>query len=221
MNSSVPYRLERFEETWLYVERALRSHAFGAAATADMRQRVSAHDNMRRGMRCRRERGNLGDQLLDDGAPERVEVLGHQNERARAADNVVLVVFLEAARRIGMLGVPRHRPVAQDDEPIDDDPFGNGLIARKLYVTARRVGAVAGDVDGTASGAEWGTLQLSGRELDAAADRGTVGERARQFQELIAEFACRVGAVDDGPINHELLCTKTRPFDEAKGDALL
>src|SRR5262249_46025594 len=78
-----------------------------------------------------------------------------------------------------------------------------------------------GHGEGTGSGAEWGTLQLSGRELDAAADRGTVGERARQFQELIAEFACRVGAVDDGPINHELLCAKARPFDEAKGDALL
>src|SRR5262245_59864670 len=169
-------RLERFEETWLYVERALRSHSFGAAATADMRQQVSAHDNMRRWIRCRRERGNLGDQFLDDGAAERVEVLGHQNERARAADNVVLVVFLEAARRIGMLGVPRHRPVAQDDVPIDDDPFGNGLVAGKLHVAARIVGAVIGDVDGTARGAEWGTLQLSGRELDAAADRGTVGE---------------------------------------------
>ena len=126
---------------------------------------VSAHQTLRRG----RERGNLGDQFLDDGAAERVEVLGHQNERARAADHVVLVVFLEAARRIGMLGVPRHRPVAQDDEPIDDDPFGNGLIARKLYVTARIVGAVAGDVYGTASGAEWGTLQLS--EAIPGADR--------------------------------------------------
>src|SRR5262245_17692667 len=74
-------RLERFEKTWLYVERASRSRSFGAAA-ADMRQRVSAHDDMRR----RRERGNFSDQFLDDRPAERVEVLGHQNERPRAAD---------------------------------------------------------------------------------------------------------------------------------------
>src|SRR5262245_34712415 len=92
-------RLERFEKTWLYVERALRSRSFEAAAEAGMRQRVSAHDDMRR----RRERGNFGDQFLDDGTAERVEVLGHQNERARTADNVVLIVLLERSeeRRVG------------------------------------------------------------------------------------------------------------------------
>src|SRR5262245_66141206 len=93
-------RLALFERMSLYVDRALRSRSSGAAAGADLRQRVSAHD-----MRHRRERGNLRDQFLDDGAPERVEVLGHQNEGTRAADNIVLIVFLEAARRVGMLGI--------------------------------------------------------------------------------------------------------------------
>src|SRR5262249_56343814 len=51
-------RLERFERTWLYVERALRSRSSEAAADAGIRQPVSAHDDMKR----RRGRGNFGDQ---------------------------------------------------------------------------------------------------------------------------------------------------------------
>src|SRR5262249_14431274 len=111
-------RLERFERTWLSLGRALRSRSSEAAAGADMRQWVSAHDDMRRA----REPGNFGDQFLDDGAAERVEVLGHQNERARAADDVVLIVFLEAARRVGVLGVTRNRPVYTDGRPMCGHP---------------------------------------------------------------------------------------------------
>src|SRR5215831_10448611 len=124
-------RLERFEKTWLYVERAVRSRSSEAATEAGMRQRVSAHDDMRR----RRERGNFGDQFLDDGTAERVEVLGHQNERARAADNVVLIVLLETARGVGVFGIPRHRPVAQDDESIDDDPLAT--VSSRASFTSR------------------------------------------------------------------------------------
>src|SRR5262249_3848996 len=110
-------RLERFEKTWLYVERALRSRSSEAAAESGMRQRVSAHDDMRR----RRERGNLGDLSLGGRTAERFEFLAPKNDRPRTADNVVLIVLLEAARGVGVLGIPRHRPLAQDDESIDDD----------------------------------------------------------------------------------------------------
>src|SRR5262245_53794293 len=139
-------RLERFEKTWLYVERALRSRSSEAAAEAGMRQRVSAHDDMRR----RRKRGNFGDQFLDDGTAERVEVLGHQNESDLAAYDDVLRGLLETARGVGVYGIPQHRPVAHDDESIDDDPLCNRLVAGKFYIATCVVGAVAGDVDGTA-----------------------------------------------------------------------
>ncbi len=55
-------------------------------------------------------------------------------------------------------------------------------------------------------------------ELDAAADRGAVGERARRFQQLVAELARRAGAVDHGPVDHDLLRADAGPFDEADRD---
>src|SRR5262249_59125404 len=78
-----------------------------------------------------------------------------------------------------------------------------------------------GDVDSAPRTFERRTLQLSSRELDAAADRGTVGERTRQFQELIAKFTRWLGAVDDRPVDQELLRAESRPFDKANRDALM
>src|SRR5215471_16733811 len=46
----------------------------------------------------RREQRDLGDQLLENGAAERVEVLRHQDKGAGAADDVVLIIFIEPAR---------------------------------------------------------------------------------------------------------------------------
>ncbi len=120
-----------------------------------------------------------------------------------------------------MLGVPRHGPLAQNDETIDHDSFGDGLVAGELHVAARIVGAIARDVDGAARAFDRRALQLSGRELDPAADRSAVGERSGQFQELVAEFTGRAGTVDDGPIDHKLLRAEARPFDEAERNALL
>jgi hypothetical protein len=125
---------------------------------------------------------DLGDHLLDDGATEGIEVLRHQDECARAADHIVLVVFLEPAGRIGVFGVPRHRPVAEDDEAVDHDPFGDRLVTGELDVAAGIVGAVSRDIDGTARTFERRTLQLGARELDAAADRGAVGKGAGLFE---------------------------------------
>ena len=120
-----------------------------------------------------------------------------------------------------MLGIPRHRPIAQDDKPIDDNSLGDCFVPGKFHVATCIVGAVARDIDGTATTFERCTLQLGGRELDAATDRGTVGEGTRQFQELIAKFTRWLGAVYDRPVDQELLCAETRPFDEANSDALL
>src|SRR3954469_18441953 len=92
--------LEGFETSSLSVDRALRSR-LSRVRFQRVRQQVSARD----GARWRRMKRDLGDHLLDDGAAEGIEVFGHQDECARAADDIVLVVFLESAWRIGMLGV--------------------------------------------------------------------------------------------------------------------
>src|SRR5947207_11603023 len=72
-----------------------------------------------RARRRARQQGDLGDELLDDGTAERVEIFGHEDERAGTADDIVLIIFLKATGRVSMLGIPRHRPIAQDDKPID------------------------------------------------------------------------------------------------------
>src|SRR5262249_7497346 len=53
-----------------------------------------------RARRRPRQQGDLGDEFLDDSAAERVEVLGDEDERARTANDVVLVIFFEATRRV-------------------------------------------------------------------------------------------------------------------------
>ena len=71
-------------------------------------------------------------------------------------------------------------------------------------------------------GASNGALrELRIGKLDAAADRGAVGERARHFQQLVAELARGRGAVDHRPVDHELLRAEARPFDEADRDLLV
>ena len=64
-------------------------------------------------------------------------------------------------------------------------------------------------------------FDLRRRELDAAADGGTIREGSRRLGQLIAETARRVGAVDDRPVDHELLRAEAGPFDEAQGDLLV
>jgi hypothetical protein len=94
-----------------------------------------------------RERGGLGDQLLNDCASERIEILRHQHERARTADDIFLIIFVQAAGRVGVLGIPGHRPVAQDQKSINDNAFGNRLVTRQLDIASGIVGAVAGYIE--------------------------------------------------------------------------
>src|SRR5262249_58943182 len=107
--------------------------------------------------------------------------------------------------RVAVPAIPWHLPIAYDDKPVDDNPLRDGFVTGKLHVAACIIGAVAGDVDSTPRTFERRTLQLSSRELDAAADRGTVGERTRQFQELITKFTRSLRAGDDRRVEHELL----------------
>src|ERR1700722_10673303 len=128
--------------------------------------------------------GNLGDQLVEDGLPERLEVLGHQHEGAGAAGHVVAIIVVQPSRRVGVIGIPRHRALAQNDEAVDGHALLERLVAGVGDVAAGIVGAVAGNVDGVAVGVERCAGELSHREVDAAADRGAVGEGARRLDDL-------------------------------------
>src|SRR5262249_18395589 len=74
--------------------------------------------------------GDFGDQLVQDRLAEGVEILCYHYERTGAADHVVAVIVVETAGRIGVIGVPRHRPFAQDDEAIDGHAPGQRSVAR-------------------------------------------------------------------------------------------
>ena len=60
--------------------------------------------------------------------------------------------------------------------------------------------------------------ELRHREIDAAADRGAIGEGARRFDDLGGEILCRRLVVDDGPVDDDLLRADARPFDEGHRD---
>ena len=100
-------------------------------------------------------------------------------------------------------------------------PLATDIVAGGADVAARIVGAVAGNVDDVAGSAQRRVLELGLRELDAAADRGAVGEGARRFDDLIAEAARAAGAVDDRPVDHLLLRPEARPFHEVERDLLI
>ena len=61
--------------------------------------------------------------------------------------------------------------------------------------------------------------KLRHREIDAAADRGAVGERARQFQQPVAESLRGLRPVDHRPVDHDCLIAEARPLHEHDRDA--
>ena len=56
------------------------------------------------------------------------------------------------------------------------------------------------------------------RKVDRARNRGTVGKGTRRFDQRIGEFASRLGAVDQSPVDDYLLGAGARPFYKAKRD---
>ncbi len=58
-------------------------------------------------------------------------------------------------------------------------------------------------------------------KIDGAADRGAVGKRTRQFEQLVAKRLGGLGTVDDGPVDHHLLVANSGPFLEQHADAAI
>ena len=82
------------------------------------------------------------------------------------------VVVRKPAGRIGVLGIPGHRPLAQDHQSVDGDACGDRLVAGERDVAAGIVGAVARHVDGAAR-------RLVGRALQHAPWRNRCRRRSR------------------------------------------
>src|SRR5208282_3078557 len=160
----------------------------------------------------------LGDHLLDDGLAERVEVFRHQDKGAGTADDIVAVIVVEAARWIGVVGIPYQRGLAEDDKTVDGDALGKGFVARQRHVAASIVGAVARDVDGAASGFIGRARELPHGELDCAADRRAIRERSRRLQQAVAKTLRRFGIADGRPVDEHPLRADARPLDERQSD---
>ena len=91
--------------------------------------------------------GDLADQLAGHRLGEAFEILDREEKRAGAADHVLLVVFRQSARRLGVEGIARVGSGVDDRQPVDRHPGGDRLVARFGDRAAGIVGAVARDVD--------------------------------------------------------------------------
>jgi hypothetical protein len=85
---------------------------------------------------------------------------------SRPPNDVVAVIFLDAARRISVDGILGKLDVGQNHNAVDDDAFGNCPITKESYVATGVIGAVARHIDGVAFGFEWRFVDLGGCEVD-------------------------------------------------------
>jgi hypothetical protein len=163
----------------------------------------------------RRVGGDLGNKFLHHGTTERLVVFRYYHKRAGPADDIVAVIFLDTARWIGVRRILGKLDVGQNHNAVDDDVVGNCPITEKSYVATGIIGAVARHVDGVALGFERRPGDLGGREVDGGTDGGAIVERSRGFNDQIGEVGRSSRAVNDAPIDYNLLLEGTRPIDEA------
>src|SRR5216683_1423060 len=120
---------------------------------------------------------------------------GNDGKCSETADDVVLTVFFQAARRVRVLRAERFRQRRQDDQAIDGD-------------------AVTGDVDDPPLRPEGRALELAHGEVDGAGDRGAPGERSWRLDQPVTEAARGVAVPDQCPVDHDIVHAYRRPFEE-------
>jgi hypothetical protein len=98
---------------------------------------------------------DLCNELVEDRLPERLEVLGDHDEGPRAANHIVSVVILEAARRIGVVDAKSRGILGQNNKAIDGDAFGKSFVTRSGDVAAGIIVSITRNVDGAAWGVVW------------------------------------------------------------------
>ena len=103
--------------------------------------------------------------------------------------------------------------------PLMRDAERQRFVARLTDVAAGIVGAVTRDIDGAPLGLERRPRELGHGGINAAADRGAVGERTRRFKQPVAKSLGGFRAINDRPVDHDLLVAKSRPFEKQHADA--
>src|SRR5258708_14278211 len=114
---------------------------------------------------------------------------GNDGKCPETADDVVLKVFFQAARRMRVLRAERFRQRGQDDQAIDGDALADGVVAGVGDRATGIVVAVAGDVDDPPLRPEARALELAHGEIDGAADRGAPGKRSWRIDQPVTEAA--------------------------------
>jgi hypothetical protein len=104
-----------------------------------------------------------------------------------------------------MLRTPRKPRVRENDQAVDCNTSRNCFVSRQAHITAAVVVAVSRHVDRTPLGAERRARELGQGKIDAAADGRAVGERTRDFQQLVHERLAAARMLDRSPIDHEAL----------------
>ncbi len=113
----------------------------------------------------------------------------------------------------------RGAALEQQGQAVDDEPFGNGLVAGGGHLAALIVGAVTGDVDDLARGVPLPFLQQTHAEVDRAGNGGARSPPDRGAAELFGEGDRILGPLQLGPRHDDLLNVRAGPFHIADGDA--
>src|SRR5713101_6389620 len=130
---------------------------------------------------------------------------GNDGKGSETADDVVLKVFFQAARRMRVLRAERFRQRRQDDQAIDDDALADGVVAGVGDRSAGIVVAITGDIDDAPLRLEGRALELVHGEVDGAADRGAPGERSWRLDQPVTEAARSRAVPYQCPLDHDIV----------------
>jgi hypothetical protein len=134
-----------------------------------------------------------------------MEVIRYHDEGSGPADDVVSVVILKSADRIGVVGDPNYlgRPPRLARHFRRDQ---HCLCRRPIYRWC------AGWIERRA-------VELGDSEVDTVTDRGTVGERAWNLPQSISKSVRRRFIADDSPVKKHPLIVGSRKLHELHRDA--
>src|SRR6266550_407450 len=156
----------------------------------------------------RRVAGDLQHQLGAGRLLELLALLDLDHERARAADDAILVIDVE----VGIGGVAVG-PLHHDRQAVDGDAGLQYLVAHQRDRRAHVVDAIARYVDHAAQAVEAGGVEQGFCELERAEDRGAWRPAVGGTLDLLGSPLGALDAVDQAPRHDDLLVVETGPFE--------
>src|SRR5439155_15984329 len=156
-----------------------------------------------------RHRGDLADQLVEDGSAEMVETVHRDDEGARTADDIVAIITLQ----IGFEG--------EDGQPVDDDARGHRRVARIGGGAPDIVGTIARDVDDATLAGKTAIGEQPRGVVEGAADRGAAAEQLTRCRcDHRGDGSGRGGVLDYHPVEHARLLAWSGPLKHRYRDRL-